>query len=72
MDSDGNNLKHHKPSLLGVDLMVGTNRRSFRIAEINAFGDLLPGVLDQGMDTYEAQLHAWRPDQYCPHRSEEN
>jgi glutathione synthase/RimK-type ligase-like ATP-grasp enzyme len=52
---------------LGVDLMVGTNRRSFRIAEINAFGDLLPGILDQGMDTYEAQLHAWRPGQYCPH-----
>lgn len=46
---------------LGVDLMVGTNRRSFRVAEINAFGDLLPGILDHGMDTYEAQLQAWHP-----------
>ncbi|GAA0244035.1 STM4014 family protein [Cryptosporangium japonicum] len=44
---------------VGVDLMVGVDRRSHAVAEVNAFGDLLPGVLDaHGRNTYEAQLDA--------------
>ncbi len=40
----------------GVDLMFSPDfRRSF-VLEVNAFGDLLPDVLWQGMDPYEAQL----------------
>jgi glutathione synthase/RimK-type ligase-like ATP-grasp enzyme len=50
---------------IGVDLMflVGWDRHA--VAEVNAFGDLLPGVLADGRDTYATQLHAlragWRP-----------
>jgi len=28
------------------------------VAEVNAFGDLLPGVLADGRDTYAEQVHA--------------
>jgi hypothetical protein len=50
----------------GVDLLVGTGWRRHAIAEVNAFGDLLPELLDDGgRDSYTAQLHAlregWRP-----------
>lgn len=41
---------------VGVDLMFRTGWRSHAIAEVNAFGDLLPGLLVNGRDTYEAQL----------------
>ncbi|WP_020524035.1 STM4014 family protein [Catelliglobosispora koreensis] len=43
---------------MGVDLMVGTGWQRHAIAEVNAFGDLLPGLLFDGRDTYEAQLVA--------------
>ncbi|EXG80905.1 STM4014 family protein [Cryptosporangium arvum] len=44
---------------VGVDLMIGVDRRTHAVAEVNAFGDLLPGVLDaHGRTTYEAQLEA--------------
>ncbi|WP_329102231.1 STM4014 family protein [Micromonospora sp. NBC_01699] len=43
----------------GVDLMVGTDWRRHMVAEVNAFGDLLPNLLDPaGRDSYAAQLHA--------------
>ena len=29
-----------------------------RIIEVNAFGDLLPGLLWQGQDTYELELRS--------------
>ncbi|AEV83538.1 hypothetical protein ACWT_2903 [Actinoplanes sp. SE50] len=50
----------------GVDLMFHANWRSHAVAEVNAFGDLLPGILsDDGLDTYEAQIAAlqngWLP-----------
>ncbi len=50
----------------GVDLMFRTGWRGHAVAEVNAFGDLLPQVLsDDGLDTYEAQIAAitngWRP-----------
>jgi hypothetical protein len=52
---------------VGVDLMFGIGWRRHAVAEVNAFGDLLPGVpaLDDasppgvvGGDTYSAQVHA--------------
>ena len=41
---------------LGIDLMVAPSRTKFAVAEVNAFGDLLPGILDaEGRSTYERQ-----------------
>lgn len=45
----------------GVDLLIAAPRRSrprLAILEINAFGDLLPGVLHAGQDTYGAEIEA--------------
>jgi hypothetical protein len=43
----------------GVDLMIGTDWRRHLVAEVNAFGDLLPDLFDcAGRDSYAAQLHA--------------
>lgn len=50
--------------MAGVDLMIGADWRAFAVAEVNAFGDLLPGLTGlpgsgaEGMDTYAAQLAA--------------
>jgi glutathione synthase/RimK-type ligase-like ATP-grasp enzyme len=43
---------------VGVDLMFLTGWRRHAVAEVNAFGDLLPGVLAAGRDTYAEQVHA--------------
>ncbi|MDI6102145.1 STM4014 family protein [Actinoplanes sp. NEAU-A12] len=43
---------------VGVDLMFGAGWRDHAVAEVNAFGDLLPGVLADGLDTYGAQVAA--------------
>jgi hypothetical protein len=50
----------------GVDLMFRAGWRDHAVAEVNAFGDLLPRVLsDDGLDTYDAQVAAlqqgWTP-----------
>jgi hypothetical protein len=42
----------------GVDLAVAPNFRGRSVLEVNAFGDLLPGVLHEGLDTYAAELSA--------------
>ncbi|MFD7256290.1 STM4014 family protein [Streptomyces sp. NPDC059874] len=48
----------------GVDLLPAAGWRSFAIGEVNAFGDLLPGLTGlpgspaAGLDTYAAQLAA--------------
>lgn len=49
----------------GVDLLIAPSvarqkpsRRPFAVLEINAFGDLLPGVLHEGQDTYAAAIRA--------------
>ena len=44
---------------LAVDLLVNSNHRKFAVAEVNAFGDLLPRVQWQGRSTYGAELAAW-------------
>ncbi|GAB2961106.1 STM4014 family protein [Micromonospora polyrhachis] len=49
----------------GVDLLIGTDWRRNSVAEVNAFGDLLPHLLDgAGRDTYAAALHAWRTGRF--------
>lgn len=49
----------------GVDLMFRSGWREHAVAEVNAFGDLLPRVLADGLDTYGAQIAAltagWSP-----------
>jgi glutathione synthase/RimK-type ligase-like ATP-grasp enzyme len=52
---------------VGVDLLPGTRWDRFAVAEVNAFGDLLPrltglpGGPAEGLDTYQAQLAAMAP-----------
>jgi hypothetical protein len=48
----------------GVDLMFGAGWRRHAVAEVNAFGDLLPGVLAGGRDTYAEELAALRDGRY--------
>ncbi|HWU09921.1 MAG TPA: STM4014 family protein [Streptomyces sp.] len=49
---------------VGVDLLPATGWRRFAVGEVNAFGDLLPGLTGlpgsgvEGMDTYGAQIAA--------------
>jgi hypothetical protein len=40
----------------GIDLAIAPNFRGHSVLEVNAFGDLLPGVLHEGLDTYGAEL----------------
>ena len=40
--------------------MFSPGFRRHAVAEVNAFGDLLPGLLVDGRDTYAAQLEALR------------
>jgi hypothetical protein len=49
----------HFPTLYtGIDLLITPDYRQHAILELNAFGDLLPGVLDNGQDTYTAEIAA--------------
>ncbi len=49
---------------VGVDLLPAVGWRRFAVAEVNAFGDLLPGLTGlpgsgaEGLDTYAAQVRA--------------
>jgi hypothetical protein len=42
----------------GVDLLVSADFRRHAVLEVNAFGDLLPGVTCDGVDTYGAEIAA--------------
>jgi hypothetical protein len=42
----------------GLDVVFSPGFRRHAILEINAWGDLLPGVLNNGQDSYEAQIAA--------------
>lgn len=59
----------------GIDLLVSPSLRSFAVAEINAFGDLLPKIAHNDMSTYELELHrldnwlAAKSDPLFPHVS---
>ena len=44
---------------LGIDLMFTPKLQRHYVLEVNAFGDLLPGILHKGDDTYTAELRAW-------------
>ncbi len=45
---------------VGVDLMFSPDWRRHTVAEVNAFGDLLPGLVVDGRDTYAEQVAALR------------
>lgn len=45
---------------VAVDLLLAPAWRRHAVAEVNAFGDLLPGVLAAGRDTYAEQVDAVR------------
>ncbi|MGB6299951.1 MAG: STM4014 family protein [Rivularia sp. (in: cyanobacteria)] len=42
----------------GVDLMILPDWEQHAVLEINAFGDLLPGITHRGLSTYESELKA--------------
>ena len=42
----------------GVDLLVASDFRRHAVLEVNAFGDLLPGITCNGVDTYAAEVSA--------------
>jgi glutathione synthase/RimK-type ligase-like ATP-grasp enzyme len=42
----------------GVDLLIAPGFRRHAVLEVNAFGDLIRGVLDGGIDTYSAEVKA--------------
>lgn len=43
---------------IGIDLLFTADMRRHAIVEMNAFGDLLPGLLHNGQDTYTAEILA--------------
>ncbi|MFD7964927.1 STM4014 family protein [Streptomyces zaomyceticus] len=57
---------------VGVDLLPATGWRRFAVGEVNAFGDLLPGLTGlpgssaEGLDTYAAQVAAQFQDSRTP------
>jgi len=40
----------------GIDLLITSDFKRHAVLEVNAFGDLLPGILSDGQDTYTAEL----------------
>ncbi|MFB4301963.1 STM4014 family protein [Actinomadura sp. NTSP31] len=54
--------------MVGVDLLVLHGMKRFAVCEVNAFGDLLPGLTGlvggpaEGLDTYAAQIGAALPE----------
>jgi len=51
---------------VGVDLMFAPTWSRHAVAEVNAFGDLLPGLLVDGRDTYAEQVAALLRRQSIP------
>lgn len=43
---------------MGIDLLLTASGQQIVVLEINAFGDLLPGLLHEGETCYEAQINA--------------
>jgi hypothetical protein len=42
----------------GIDLLIAADLKRHAVLEINAFGDLLPGVLNDGLETYDSEIRA--------------
>lgn len=42
--------------MLGIDVLVTASRKQFALLEANAFGDYLPGLMVNGMSTWDAEL----------------
>ncbi|MFD8751616.1 STM4014 family protein [Kitasatospora sp. NPDC059577] len=61
--------------MVGVDVLPTTGWRRALVGEVNAFGDLLPGLTGlpggpaEGLDTYGAQLAALSTPARSPHRA---
>ncbi|GIF16807.1 STM4014 family protein [Actinoplanes teichomyceticus] len=53
---------------VGVDLMFLAGRARHAVAEVNAFGDLIPGVRHDGRDTWAEQIHALVSGRWQRHR----
>jgi hypothetical protein len=51
---------------LGVDVLLSARRLQPLIAEVNAFGDLLPGIEIAGASTYDAELEALLSGRFPP------
>ena len=47
-----------KSLMSGLDIAISPNFSKHVVLEANAFGDLLPNILHQGVDTYTAQVDA--------------
>lgn len=43
---------------IGVDLLLRPGYRQPTVIELNAFGDLLPGILFEGQETYQREIQA--------------
>ena len=44
---------------IGIDLLLPRGGKDPRVIEVNAFGDLLPGILFQGRDSYGLEIDRW-------------
>jgi hypothetical protein len=45
---------------MGIDLLLPQGGKNPRIIEVNAFGDLLPGILFQGRDSFGLEIERWQ------------
>lgn len=45
---------------MGLDIMLGTNFKQAYVLEANAFGDLLPRITVEGLNTYEMELATFK------------
>lgn len=43
---------------MGIDILIAANGKDMYVLEVNAFGDLLPGLLHKNENSYEAELTA--------------
>jgi hypothetical protein len=42
---------------MGVDVLISSNLKQIKVLEVNAFGDLLPSLMDEGESVYEAEIN---------------
>ena len=43
---------------MGVDVLISSNLKHIKVLEVNAFGDLLPNLMDEGESVYQAEINA--------------